>query len=172
MADLFGPWVPDSWIEEVFAACEKAPQHIYLFLTKNPKRYCDLEDAGKFPIKENMWYGASITNAAQMELAVDAFGELPGKTKTFFSIEPILENIAASKGWAIVGNGNYANWVILGAETGHRKEKVVPEREWIEKIALDCDMDGIPLFMKDSLIPIIGEDNMRREFPIELRRVP
>ena len=29
MADLFGDWVPDSWIEEVFAACVKAPQHRY-----------------------------------------------------------------------------------------------------------------------------------------------
>ena len=26
MADLFGKWVPDEWIQEVFAACEKAPQ--------------------------------------------------------------------------------------------------------------------------------------------------
>lgn len=39
MADLFGDWVPDEWIEEVFAACKNAPQHRYLFLTKNPKRY-------------------------------------------------------------------------------------------------------------------------------------
>ena len=42
MADLFGEWVPDEWIEEVFTACEKAPQHTYLFLTKNPKRYIEL----------------------------------------------------------------------------------------------------------------------------------
>lgn len=172
MADLFGSWVPDSWIEEVFAACEKAPQHRYLFLTKNPKRYCDLEDAGKLPIKENMWYGTSITNAAQMEHAADAFGELPGKAKTFFSIEPILEDIAATKGWAIADNGSYAKWIILGAETGRRKEKVTPEREWIKKITDDCDEGGIPLFMKDSLIPIVGEDDMRRELPRELRRIP
>ena len=28
-----------------------------------------------------------------------------------------------------------------------------------------ADMFGIPVFMKDSLIPIVGEDNMRRAFP-------
>ena len=39
MADLFGEWVPDEWIMEVFKACDNAPQHNYLFLTKNPKRY-------------------------------------------------------------------------------------------------------------------------------------
>jgi protein gp37 len=38
MADLFGEWVPDEWIKEVFRACEEAPQHRYLFLTKNPER--------------------------------------------------------------------------------------------------------------------------------------
>ena len=36
MADLFGEWVPDEWIEEVMNACLLSPQHRYLFLTKNP----------------------------------------------------------------------------------------------------------------------------------------
>lgn len=171
MADLFGSWVPDSWIEEVFAACEKAPQHKYLFLTKNPQRYADLDWADKLPIRDNMWYGTSVTNGAQMEQAADAFGEMSGKAKTFFSIEPILEDIVASKGWAIADNGSYAKWIILGAETGRRKEKVTPEREWIKKIEDDCDEGGIPLFMKDSLIPIVGEDDMRRELPRELRGI-
>ena len=49
MADLFGDWVPDEWIAEVFQACEAAPQHRYLFLTKNPARYDALIDAGVLP---------------------------------------------------------------------------------------------------------------------------
>lgn len=39
MADLFGDWVPDEWIKQVFEACEAAPQHRFLFLTKNPTRF-------------------------------------------------------------------------------------------------------------------------------------
>ena len=27
MADLFGDWIPDEWIQAVFKACEAAPQH-------------------------------------------------------------------------------------------------------------------------------------------------
>ena len=27
MADMFGEWVPDEWIEKVFAACKEAPGH-------------------------------------------------------------------------------------------------------------------------------------------------
>ena len=50
MADLFGDWVSDEWIQQVFKACEVAPQHNYLFLTKNPKRYENIRvnaDKGK-----------------------------------------------------------------------------------------------------------------------------
>lgn len=39
MADLFGDWVPDEWINEIMKSIAKAPQHRYLFLTKNPERY-------------------------------------------------------------------------------------------------------------------------------------
>lgn len=62
MADLFGAWVPDEWIEEVFTACEMAPWHKYLFLTKNPARYLQLFHDGKIPARHNMWYGTTITN--------------------------------------------------------------------------------------------------------------
>lgn len=60
MADLFGSWVPDAWIEEIFSACRQAPQHNYLFLTKNPIRYLDLQDKGKLLAADNMWYGANM----------------------------------------------------------------------------------------------------------------
>lgn len=36
------------------------------------------------------------------------------------------------------------------------------------KLAKDgCADCGIPVFMKESLAPIVGEENMRREFPWE-----
>lgn len=63
----------------------------------------------------------------------------------------------------------YLNWIIIGAETGHRKEKVVPKFEWIKKIVVEADYNGIPVFMKDSLIPIVGKKNMRRDYPKELQ---
>ena len=34
MADIFGEWIPDSWIEDVLYTCAKHPQHNYLFLTR------------------------------------------------------------------------------------------------------------------------------------------
>lgn len=148
MADLFGEWVPDEWIEAVFEACEKAPQHRYLFLTKNPFRYEQLHQKGILRKSDNMWYGYSATRSKYDNW-------FDSQYNCFASIEPILENIS------IV----YTDWVIIGAETGNRKNKVVPEKAWIDGICHAADEAKIPVFMKDSLIPIVGEENMRREFP-------
>lgn len=159
MADLFGDWVPDPWIEEVFAACEAAPQHNYIFLTKNPQRYLDLEIAGKLPHKENMWFGTTITNKDM----VFAWFNNEVKFHWFLSIEPILEDLEELKSDVM------PEWIIIGAETGHRKDKVIPMREWIESIVEQCKEADIPVFMKSSLTDIWGEA-LIQEFPKQLIR--
>lgn len=58
--------------------------------------------------------------------------------------------------------------MIIGAETGHRKNRVVPKREWIEDIVNECQKFGIPVFMKYSLADIWGEP-LVQEFPVELK---
>lgn len=152
MADLFGDWVPDSWIEEVFAACEKAPQHNYLFLTKNPKRYEELGEKGMLPDSPNMWFGFSQTETTNKSLYIPA-GNI------FVSVEPILKETRPF----------LTDWVIVGSETGRRKDKVIPKREWIEQIMEDCRKHGIPLFMKSGLADIWGEP-LIQEFPKGLRK--
>lgn len=155
MADLFGEWVPDEWIEEVFDACKKAYQHRYLFLTKNPRRYIKLAEQGKLLQTSNVWYGSTTSSPDDPLFYSDGF-------QTFASIEPILEDFTDS-----IQNqmSKYVDWVIIGAETGNRKEKVIPEISWIDYLVKYCEAEKIPIFMKDSLLPIIGEKNMRREFP-------
>ncbi len=150
MADLFGDWVPDDWIYEVFAACKKAPQHRYLFLTKNPKRYEELDYSEMLPEKDNMWYGITVTNNNMPYIASYNYN-------TFLSVEPLLE--------AVDLNLEATKWIIIGAETGSRKDKVIPKKEWVDNICKTADLTHTPVFMKDSLIPIVGEQNMRHEFP-------
>lgn len=157
MADLFGDWVPDKWILDVFAACERAPQHRYLFLTKNPDRYIKLAQMDKLPKKNNMWYGTTVPTEDTQFFYAEEFNN-------FISIEPIMGEFFPQKNDKV-----WANWVIIGAETGNRKGKVVPRKEWIEAITKLCDKQCVPVFMKDSLIPIVGEENMRREFPWQIK---
>ena len=91
----------------------------------------------------------------------------PGRLRdnTFTSIEPLTE-------YMDVGLGSFGGdkWVIIGAETGNRKGKVTPKKEWVNKICEAADITHMAVFMKDSLIPIVGEENMRREFPWTERR--
>ena len=157
MADLFGDWVPDEWIEEVFKACHDATQHNYLFLTKNPERYAELG----MPCDNYLWYGTSVCKKDDIQKCK----YLPLGGKKFVSIEPILEDLK------IIGSPliNYVDWVIVGAETGRRKNKVIPERKWIEDIVNECKENGTAVFMKSSLSDIWGEP-LIQEFPEELKR--
>ena len=160
MSDVFGKWVPDEWIAEVIQECINRPQHNYLFLTKNPNRYITY---GVPTQNTNMWYGTTITGPADM----DRMGALIIDGKTFVSIEPLLNRLTREDIKLIC---KLSEWVIIGAETGKNSKKIIPEFEWINDIVLEADNVGVPVFMKDSLIPIVGESNMRRDFPEELKR--
>lgn len=169
MGDLFGEWVPDIWIEDVFNACFRAPWHTYLFLTKNPQRYAELEEAGKLPAEKNFWYGATATNAEQMNKAANAMGNLTTLAKTFLSIEPLMEDITESPGWATAMPGSYVpyfGWLIIGGMTGGRKDQK-PKREWVEKIVTYAREHRIPVFMKENLAPTWGDD-LIQEYPHDM----
>lgn len=155
MADLFGEWVSDNWIEEVFAVCEKAPQHNYIFLTKNPKRYETVLDK-YFP--KNMWFGWSQTGPTNPLLTFSTHYSI----QTFISIEPLLTPFER-----FYING--VDWAIVGAETGNRKDKVIPKKEWIMDIAEECKAADVPIFMKESLRELMG-DNFKQEYPEGLKR--
>lgn len=158
MADVFGNWVPDEWISEIMDACLKQPIHNYLFLTKNPERYVQYGVPAGY---ENLWYGTSITKEAEMS----CFNSLPTGCRTFVSLEPILEDLQPEQHNILF---QHVDWIIIGAETGRRKAKVIPEWDWVKRIVLLADNGGVPVFMKNSLIEIVGEKNMRREFPLQL----
>ena len=156
MADLFGEWVPDEWIEEVFRACEAAPQHRYLFLTKNPARLCKMASAGVLPRHNNWWFGSTLDskNAKRFQGGF--------VYNTFVSVEPLRE-------FMDVGLGSFGSdeWVIIGAETGNRKGRIAPKREWVENIVEAAQITGMKVFMKESLRGLMGED-FRQEFPWEV----
>lgn len=159
MCDMFGAWIPDRCLDEIFAVCTYVhPEHNYLFLTKNVGRYVQY---GVPAGQDNMWYGTTITKEDEM----GRFNFLPAGCKTFISFEPLLEDLHPEMHNILF---QQVDWVIIGAETGKRKTKVTPQFDWVKKIILLADQNGIPVFMKESMVPIVGEENMRREFPKEL----
>ena len=140
MGDLFGDWVPTSWIKDVFDACLAAPWHTYMFLTKNPHRYVVLDEMALLPHGDNFWYGTTVTGPNDTWRAL----EMPRGVHTFWSVEPMMGPVLFPL---------LPDYVIVGAETGNRKDKVVPEREWIELLSK---------FAKQSDTPVLWKDNIRK----------
>lgn len=194
MGDLFGEWVPDEWISEVFNACEDAPQHQYIFLTKNPKRYGQLNGRWynyecKWP--KNCWFGTSITNQSDTKRIL----ELPyGKANTFISIEPLQEQIDLSfylptqeTRWKCSYCGHHAthysshcqNCNKEGGYSGSFRKQPVnwiivgaqtgpgavkPKPEWVQSIIDQARAANVPIFLKDNIRPYYGGEWLR-QFP-------
>jgi protein gp37 len=137
MADLFGDWVPVEWIEDVFKACLKAPQHTYCFLTKNPARYFKL--GGNILQQKNFWFGTTETGEILFEPHLDAILRLPAEN-TFVSFEPLLHKV--DHGLSGI------NQIIIGAQTN---PTVVPPEGSIESLVREAKEKNIPVFLKESL---------------------
>jgi len=150
----------DEWINEVFQDVLNNPQHKYLFLTKRlpdfgEKPFIDYDLLSRINERKNVLIGSSIIRQKDFK-ELDEYGQFP----ELLSIEPILEPIDLSK----YGMFKYVKWVIIGAETGNRKEKVIPKREWVQDIVGQCKVANVPVFLKSSLAGIWGEP-LIQEFP-------
>lgn len=153
MADLFGKWVPDEWIERVFAACEKAPWHTYYFLTKNPDRYYRLFEYGwREKIPSNWWLGHSTNGISNHGALCDEFIRM----HRFISAEPLLFPLS----WPQI---NIPRWIIVGAQTN---PTILPKREWVVEIRGQCKKFNIPLFEKNSLAPLDLPGGLTQGIPI------
>lgn len=146
-------WNPE-WIEKVLDKIHDNFHHTFIFLTKFPEIYTNIF----FP--KNCWLGITVTKNDTLKLhdfyfPFHSIKHHKNKNKTFLSIEPIQGKIDIKN----IHTGR-TDWIIIGAETGNRKNKITPEPEWIESFR---DLD-IPIFMKNNLRPIIG-DNLKQEFP-------
>lgn len=175
MADLFGDWVSIEWINDVLKKCVENERNNYLFLTKNPKRYMEVIERFKEDLG-NMWFGTTITGSEDLQefkeitLAMRELKNTYKNIKLFVSVEPMLNNISVINRIAIV---DIFDWIIIGAESGNRKEKVVPECKWIIDLCEACEVRSKPVFMKDSVMKLFQESEkryIRNTFPLELKK--
>lgn len=141
----------DEWAYRTADAIHDNPQHKYIFLTKRP-------EIGTLLVGNNLWNGVTVTRQNELIRIPQLFEFIDNRA--FVSIEPILGPIDLR---VLIQK---PQWVIIGAETGNRKDKVIPKREWIESIVSECRVAGIPIFMKGSLIKVWNAP-LIQEFPWE-----
>ena len=156
MGDLFGDWVPDEWIMKVIYTIECCPQHTFLFLTKNPKRY------QKFIFPDNAWLGTSVENQAAADKRIPLLLQAPAAVR-FISAEPLLGPVVLRKKAindqeiiqaTLMGHlEEYSrpvereiDWVICGGESGPGARPMHPD--WVMSLRDQCQAAGVPFFFK------------------------
>ena len=150
MGDLFGDWISSKTIQSVIYVARALPEHTFQFLTKNPIRYNDFD----FP--ENAWLGYSTTGTIWHQ-----WHPRHNNNIKYVSIEPIthapiyIDRIIKK-----------LDWIIVGAETGNRKNKFIPDSQMIGEVVWTHEKFIIPLFMKDNLRPY-WDYELIQQFPKE-----
>lgn len=163
MSDI-GTW-EQEWLEQVIDAIIANQQHKYIALTKRPddlsKKLIAIEhkrkDLRDLPLygDRNLFFGISITTQAQADRV--------GYSVDFYSVEPILEPIVLP--WR-----SFPTPIIIGAETGNRKGKVIPKKEWIDDLVRQADAQESAVFMKESLRQLMGDDFRQDKLPWDIER--
>jgi len=161
MADLYGRWVPDEWIQQVHASMLASPQWEYLLLTKFPARYVGLD------MPPAAWVGTSVDEQKRVRIAENAFREISGVAVKWLSLEPLREPLEFT-------DLSMFDWVVIGAQTETRQPgKVVqafaPPFEWVARIVAQAREAGCKVHCKPNLLgrtdPQLPGMQMPNEYP-------
>ena len=140
-----------EWREEVFARIARNPQHQYIFLTKRPEKI-------QFSTElDNVWFGVTVTSAKEKG-RIQAMREHIRAKHYQVSFEPMFDDIGEVDFTGI-------EWIVVGTETGRRKGKSESKPEWVWNLTDQAHSSGIPVFMKEDLLPVMGEEQMVQELP-------
>ena len=146
----FSDWNPE-WREEVFARIARNPQHQYIFLTKRPEKI-------QFSTElDNVWFGVTVTSAKEKG-RIQAMREHIRAKHYQVSFEPMFDDIGEVDFTGI-------EWIVVGTETGRRKGKSESKQEWVWNLTNQAHSRGIPVFMKEDLLSVMGEAQMIQELP-------
>lgn len=156
--ELFGDWVNDSWLRDIFSCVSMFPEHTFIFLTKQPH---NLTKWSPFP--DNCWVGVSCATSKQYnDFMLNYADSYQAKVK-FISFEPLLENIYTHPVHFVANN---INWLIIGSRTQPTRH---PKPEWVNEIIEAADTARIPVFVKEPLASFMNIH--RQEFPDTLKGI-
>lgn len=151
MSDI-ADWKPE-WKQAIFQKMIENPQHTYVFLTKRP------EDLAIDTELENAWFGVTVTSSKEKYRIEELKKNVKAK-HYHVTFEPMFDNVGEVDLTGI-------DWIVIGTETGKRKGKAVSLVSWVESLAAQAKAKHIPVFMKEDLLSIMGEEQMVQEFPKE-----
>jgi protein gp37 len=148
MWDWNDPCVDDEWLVQIIKKMIECKQHTFQILTQKPSGYW------RHLYPKNVWLGVTVRDNCDLYRLELLLGNTINMNLKFVSVEPLFEKL------------NYwfsrVRWIIVGAETGNRKNKIVPEKDWVQSIIDNARIEHIPIYIKDNLK---WNENIK-EFPI------
>ena len=152
MADLFGRWVPQEWIDAVFDSCRESPQWNYLFLTKFPQRYSGL----RFP--ETSWVGTTVDEQKRVANAEKAFRKIKVPVK-WLSVEPMREPLQFT-------DLSMFDWVVIGGQSkSSGAPEFFPDFWWVHELIGDAHRAGCKVYCKPNTDPDGHWAELIQEYP-------
>ena len=155
MSDLSG-W-KEEWREEVFAKIKENPQHQFVFLSKRPDLLSFSTDL------DNAWFGVTVTRKSEL-WRIDALRENIKAKHYHVTYEPLFDDPGQADLTGI-------DWIVIGTMTGAAGRKVRTEPAWTYSLTDQAHAQNIPVFWKEDLVPIMGEENMIQKLPAEFEKV-
>ena len=111
---------------------------------------------------ENVWMGVTVTRSSEKRRIDDLKKNIKAR-HYHVTFEPLFDDIGEIDFEGI-------DWIVIGTETGNRKGKSYSRPEWVLSIAKQAKAHGIPVFMKEDLLPIMGDERMIQELPEQFTR--
>ena len=171
MTDLFGEWVTDSWLDRILVVMALCQRHIFIVLTKRPRRMRDyfraLDDTSararderlgrvrarsddddiylgiRWPLP-NLWLVVSCSEQEDADEFIPLLRDTPAAVRGV-SCEPLLAPIDLRR-YLVTGDTRPLRWVIAGGESGPGARPM--HLEWARSLHDQCAGSGVPLFVK------------------------
>lgn len=151
MGDLFHEGVETTALQETFTIMQTCNNHIFLVLTKRPRRMRDFLTWWLYPYRigkqgglgimavlPNVWLGVSVETQDQMWRVVPLAG-VPA-AKHFVSFEPLLGPIDCAN------HISQLDGVIVGGESGPGARRI--DADWVRSIRDRCVIANVPFTFK------------------------
>lgn len=151
MTDLFGEWVPDALLDEVFSNVLELRRDVtWQLLTKRIDRarnYLTWRWQDRL-IPRHIWIGTSVEDQKRAGERIPLLLQAPAAVR-FISAEPLLGpiDLTAVPAWLTHASQWPAlHWCIVGGESGHGARPF--DLAWARSIVQQCKAAGVPVFVK------------------------
>jgi protein gp37 len=140
MTDIFGSWVPDDFLDRLFAVLAARSDVTFQILTKRPEQMLHYLRSRSWSL-DHCWLGTSVENQPVAATRLGLLTQCPAGLR-FVSAEPLIGPLDLSPWLDELG------WVVAGGESGPNFRPM--NLEWLADLVDQCQATSTPIFVKQD----------------------